>query len=647
MQIAKGFKEEELSPEEVRHLRNLSRLVRGDVLRMTQLAGGGHPGGSFSSADLFVTLLASVNLSPDIVDNPKRDRIVVSHGHTASAYYAALGRFDFFDLDDAVSLFRKAGSIFEGHVERTVPGVEWTTGSAGQGLAAACGFALAARLKGVKPNFFVVMSDGEQQKGQVAEARRLAKKYRLNGITVLVDANNAQYAGRTSDIMPQNVKYEYIADGWDVIEINGHDHNDVYKALRRAIQIQSAPVLILAHTVAGHGVSFMENQTEYHSRSLSQEEYEEAMRELRVDADLSEAADYRSAFGDFDLEVSEEPTGFPVPEVGTPFTYGAGESVENRTAVGRALADVAEHNRGSERCPMAVVDCGLAGVVRTVEFAQKNRGAFLQFGIQEHAAAVVAGAMSVDGILTVWADYGAFGLAEAYNQLRMNDINRTHLKIVATHLGLDAEGDGKSHQCLDYLGLISGLFGFRAIFPADPNEADRAFRYMVRQPGNWVLGMGRSPVPVVLDEEGKPFFGDSYEFEYGRSELVRRGEHGVILTTGQMLGRALEAWETLRAGGLEPAVLHVACPKALEESEDPALLQVLRKGRVVTYEDHNVHTGLGAQVANYIARRGISCRLLKIGVERYGCSGTAEEVYRAMGLGVERLVERARKFLKR
>jgi len=294
-----------------------------------------------------------------------------------------------------------------------------------------------------------------------------------------------------------------------------------------------------------------------------------------------------------------------------------------------------------------VVDCGLAGEVRTVEFAQKNRGAFLQLGIQEHAAAVVAGAMSIEGVLTVWADYGAFSLGEAYNQLRMDDINRTHLKIVATHLGLDAGGDGKSQQCVDYLGLVNGLFGFQAIFPADPNQADRAFRYMVRQPGNWVLGVGRSSVPVVLDEEGEPFFGGDYEFEYGRSDLVRRGEHGVILTTGQMLGRALEAWEVLRGEAMEPAVLHVACPKSLEESEDPGLLQALRKGRVVTYEDHNVHTGLGAQVANYIARRGISCRLLKVGIERYGCSGAEEEVYRAMGLGVERLVERARKFLKR
>lgn len=647
MQIVKGFKEEELSPEEIRQLRNLSRLVRGDILRMTRVAEGGYPGGSFSSSDLFVTLLAAANVSPEAPENPKRDRIVVSHGHTAAAYYAALGRFDFFDLDDAVALYRKAGSIFDAHLERAVPGVEWTAGIAGQGLSVACGLALSARLKGVKSNIFVVMSDGEQQKGQIAEARRIAKKYRLNNITAVVDANNAQYAGRTSDVMPQNVKYEYIADGWDVIEISGSDHNEVYKALRRAIQIQSAPVLVLAHTVVGQGVSFMEGQTEYHSRRLTDDEFAEAMRELRTETDIREALDYRSAFGDFDLDLEEDGQGFLSPEVGLPAHYAPGDTLENRTAFGRALVEVAESNRGPDRCPVAVVDCGLASSVRTTEFAQKNRGSFFQFGIQEHAAATVAGAMSADGVLTVWADRGAFGLSQTYGQLRANDVNRTHLKLVATHLGLDAARDGKSYLCLDAIALTNALFGLKAIFPADPNQTDRAFRYMVRQPGNWLLGLGCSNVPVVTDLDGRAFFGDGYEFEYGKVDLVRPGEHGVLITTGQMLTKAVEAWTVLNADGLAPMLLHAASPKVLEEGDDPVLVAALRKGRVITYEDHGVKSGLGSLVANCIARRGISCRLLKVGVEKQGVSGDPEDVYRVVGLSVERLVERARKFLKR
>ncbi|NTU60636.1 MAG: transketolase, partial [Deltaproteobacteria bacterium] len=332
---------------------------------------------------------------------------------------------------------------------------------------------------------------------------------------------------------------------------------------------------------------------------------------------------------------------------GSPFDYPAGQAVENLSAFGRALVDVAERNRGADGCPVAAVDCGLASSVGIVEFAQKNRSAFFQLGIQEHAAATVAGAMSVDGVVTVWADRGAFGLSQAYGQLKANDLNRSHVKVVATHLGLDAARDGKAHQCVDYLALTSSLFGFRAVFPADANQTDRAFRHMMEQPGNWVLGLGCSPVPVIAGEDGKPLFGDGYAFQYGKVDLVRPGDHGVLITTGQLLSKAIEAWQLLKDEGLAPTLLHAASPKALEDGDDPILFSALRKGRVVTYEDHCVKTGLGSLVANCIAQRGISCRLLKVGVERQGLAGEAEDVYRMMGLGVDRLVEKARKFLKR
>ncbi len=647
MEIAKGFKEEELTPEQIRNLRNLSQCVRGDVLRMIHLAGGGHPGGGLSSVDLYVTLLAAADVAPEEPDDPRRDRILVSHGHTAPALYAALGRFDFFDLDDAVSLFRKAGSIFEGVPERTVPGVEWTSGNLGMGLSAACGFALAGRLRGLKGNVFVAMSDGEQQKGQVSEARRFAKRFRLNNITVIVDANAPHASGRGIDVMPQNVKHEYIADGWDVIEINGHDHNEIYKALRRTIQNQSAPVLVLAQTVSGSGVSFMENEPRYRLGSLSEEEYQEAMGELRQDAELDEARDYRDAFGDFDLDIVEEVVQVPEPEVGEPIDYPCGEERPNVEAFGRALAAVAALNREDPECPIAVLDCDTSGRIGTAAFARENRDAYFHCGLQDHSAASTAGTLSMEGVVTVWANEGVFGLDGVYNQLRVNDLNRCHVKMVLSHLGLDAGDPGKSVQCIDYLGLVDNLFGCRAVLPADPNQTDRALRYVLGQPGNWLLGLGATPAPVIADADGKPLFGGDYVFEYGKVDLVRPGEGGVILTTGQMLGRAVEAWEALRDLGMAPAVLHVASPQPLDESDDPLLQACLRKGRVITYEDHNVRTGLGCRVANLIAMRGISCRLMKLGVDRYGMSGTPDELYRKAGLDVETLVVRAQKFLKR
>ncbi|HPP13102.1 MAG TPA: transketolase, partial [bacterium] len=168
------FPWKELPEEELNRLNELSRLCKGDILTMTTLAGSGHPGGSMSSLDIYLAVYSYARIAPSLVDDPTRDRIVVSHGHTSPGVYSVLGRLGFFPLDAAVATFRQAGSIFDGHVVRKVPGVEWGTGNLGQGLSAGCGFALSARIHNRDSYTVVLMSDGEQTKGQVGEARRFA-----------------------------------------------------------------------------------------------------------------------------------------------------------------------------------------------------------------------------------------------------------------------------------------------------------------------------------------------------------------------------------------------------------------------------------------------------------------------------------------
>ncbi len=647
MQLPKGFKQEELTGEQVRGLREVSRLVRGDVLRMIRLAGVGYPGGCLSCVDLLVTLLASADIDPSMPDDPKRDRVILSAGHLSAALYAGLARFDYVDRDDAVSLFGKAGSVFEGSANRAVPGVEWTAGAQGTGLAAACGFAIAARLKGIKNNIFVLMSDGEQQKGHVAEARRFAKRYRLNNVTVVLDANGMLSTGRTPDLLSQSVKYEYIADGWDVIEINGHDHDEIYKAVRRAIQIQSAPVLIVARTTFGQGVSFVENDPRYHRASLSDEEFAEAMRELRMDTSLAEERDYREAFGEFDLDIQEDEDAYEAPDVGIPVTYRAGRPVALREAFAKAVSEIMERNREEGSVPTVLLDSGVAPVLGIPEIARAHRDRFFDFGVGDEAGATIAGAMSLDGIVPVWTGWGVHSLDGAFQGLRLNDLNGTHVKLFVTHLGAAGGERGRALLCLHYVSLPDNLPGTRCVLPADANQTDRVVRYVLEQPGNWVVGLGENPVPVVTGPDGTPLFGGDYRFEYGRIDLVRPGDHGVILTSGTSLFTALCAWDVLEEKGLAPTVLHVPCPKAVDETDDPLLLQNLRKGRVITYEDHDVRTGLGARVANFIATRGISCRLLKVGVEGAGMAGETREVHRRLRLDAQSLAARAAKFLKR
>jgi transketolase len=289
-----------------------------------------------------------------------------------------------------------------------------------------------------------------------------------------------------------------------------------------------------------------------------------------------------------------------------------------------------------------VFDCDLATSVKTDGFAATCPNAFFQGGIQEHNTAVIAGALSTQGVVTFWADFGVFGIDEAYNQHRLNDINHTHLKLVTTHDGLDVGEDGKTHQCIDYVGVLRNLYGFRVIVPADPNQTDRVVRYIATQTGNFALAMGRSPIPVILDLEGKPLFGGDYRFEYGKADLVRPGTRAAIVTMGSMVYRAVAAWEKLKAMGIDVAVWNFSCPIDLDGE---ALERAAETGLLVTYEDHNVRTGLGCSVANALAEKGLGARLVKLGIPHYGASGKPDDLFKLHGLSVDHLIEAVRSHL--
>ncbi len=211
--------------------------------------------------------------------------------------------------------------------------------------------------------------------------------------------------------------------------------------------------------------------------------------------------------------------------------------------------------------PLLVFDCDLAGSVKTGDFAKNCPDWFIQAGIQEHSTATAAGAASTAGVVSLWADFGVFGLSETYNQQRLNDINSASIKTVLTHVGLDVGEDGKTHQALDYVGLLRNCFGWRLVVPADPNQTDRAVRWALGEPGCICLAMGRSKLGVVMNEEGEPLFAGSYTFRYGRADLLREGKNGTIFALGAMAERALKARQILLdEKGVEIAVYSVSSP---------------------------------------------------------------------------------------
>ena len=327
----------------------------------------------------------------------------------------------------------------------------------------------------------------------------------------------------------------------------------------------------------------------------------------------------------------------PSIQTGNPRNYEKDQKLDNRSAFGNALLDIAKANLREEApLPVAVFDCDLASSVKTAPFAKQFPDHFFQGGIQEHNTATVAGATSTLGFVSFFADFGVFGVDETYNQHRLNDINDTNLKLICTHTGLDVGEDGKTHQCIDYVGVMQNLFGYKIIIPADPNQTDRVIRYLAKTYGNFLVTMGRSPIPILLTERGTPLFGLPYEFRYGKADLVRDGKDAAILTTGGMLYRAVQAHEQLKEKGVQVRVINVSC---LSELDREAVLNAAKTGVIITYEDHHIRTGLGSLIANFLADQGVGIRFRKLGVTHYGSSGKPDEFYRMQGLDVGSLVQ--------
>lgn len=615
---------------------NRAKIARAAILTMTTLAGSGHPGGSMSSIDLLLALYHVIRHDPKNPQWNERDRVVVSNGHISPAVFAALGLQGYFELDDAISQFRLMGSRFEGHIEREVPGVEWSSGNLGQGLSAGVGMALASRINNLPYRVYVMMGDGEQQKGQLCEARRFAIKYQINNLCAIIDYNQLQISGSIHQVMPQNIRKNWESDGWNVLEIQGHDYDQIFSALE-ASQKAEKPTMILAHTVMGKGIPSMENQAKYHGSAISEEALETALKLLGIPDKINEYKKLRAEYkpnGNGNNAARFELSCNLIP--GQPTVYD--KETDNRSAWGNAIADLAEINKDNPT-PLVVLDCDLQASVKTGAFEQKIPERFFQSGIMEHHTAVMSGALSTCGIQTFWSDFGVFGLDEVYNMQRLNDINHTNLKVVLTHVGIDVGEDGKTHQCVDYIGLMRNLFHFKLICPADPNQTDRVIRWMVNKPGNYLVTMGRSKLPILKAEDGTPFYKMDYNFEFGKADILRIGNSGSVFVTGTPAARALKAVDSLREEGLYLQLIYVSSPLSIQRE---VLESAAKTGYIFSIEDHNVNSGLGSVIANRLNEEKLCASVVKLGVNDYPRSGTAEDLYKWAGLDTMSIVKRIR-----
>ncbi len=648
------FQPEQLSEDHVAAFERLRKQCSGDILSMTTLSASGHPGGSMSTLPALLMLYANANVRATAPLAEDRDRVFISHGHVSPGTYSALSAYGFCDRRESIVTFRRFGSQFGGHVEMGVPGVEWNTGNLGQGLSAAVGAALAGRLASAKPGadlreqegagFRVacIMGDGEQQKGQLGEARRLAVKYGCNNLVGIVDWNRLQIGGPIAEVMPHDIAADWAADGWNVVEVDGHDWAQLYAALRAAWTNNTArpdrPTVLLMRTVMSHGVDFMEDQAKWHGTTLSTDQLATALEQLGEPNHFADYQSERAALPSVPLHHHFPTNPPPALQLGEPIVYPLDKVTDCRSAYGAVMTELAERNN-TDRVRVAAFSADLTGSVKLNGFQKASPAAFIEGGIQEHNSATASGRLSREGYSVFFSTFGIFGVTEVFNQQRLNGFNGANLKLVCTHCGTDVGEDGPTHQVVDYAGLLRSTFDWDVFVPADPNQCDRIVRAIADRPGCQFVGMGRSKLPVVAKADGSgPFYDGTVGFTPGQADLLRDGDDGAILAVGVPVHHAVAAHDAIFAAtGKRVRVLNLASIRPIDRD---AVLAAASTGFILTVEDHNPDTGLGGVVALTLADAGVACRLERAGIDQWPGSGQPGDIHRFFRIDAAGIAER-------
>ncbi|HUB50684.1 MAG TPA: transketolase [Terracidiphilus sp.] len=651
----------------IARLEEAAWLMRGYNLVALCAAGSGHAGGTLSIMDLAAALyLYGADHDPSHPDWPDRDRIIWSAGHKAPALYVSLGAAGFCSLDDVVTL-RKLGSPFQGHPHwLKLPGVEISTGSLGQGLSIAVGMALAARLDGKNHKIFCLMGDGEQQEGQVWEAAMEAGHFGLENIIAIIDRNRLQIDGWVKDVMqvePLAEKYESF--GWHVISIDGHDMNAIVAALDEARAGAGKPTVILASTVKGRGVSFMENVAGWHGKAPNRAELDAALAELGL-TDRIPVDELLAQARAFQTEATHKLEG-QMPVFSRSYWWNARDASEHhamrvameptRKGFGQALAACG----GDER--VVCIGLDISGSITISDFYAlhpERAQRWISMGIAEQSATAAAAGLAREGKLPVLGSYATFSAARNLDQVRVSICySKMNVLIAGAHAGVSVGPDGATHQALEDLFAMMGLPNMVVAAPCDAIETRKATEHLLlSHAGPKYIRFAREATPIVTDEFTPFVFGQANVIRLRResasfaeafeTRLALRYadefEDLSIIACGPMVPEAMRAaWILKREFGYETRVINMHTLKPIDEE---AIVRAAREtGVIVTSEEHQIGA-LAGRVSSVITAShelfGVPVVTGAIGVnDRFGDSGAPWELVKEFGLSAEHIAARA------
>jgi transketolase len=602
-------------------LRKLATLVRYYILTMTTQAGSGHPTSSLSATELMVGLLFGGTFRYE-VKNPKypnNDRLIFSKGHASPLLYALWAAAGVLNESELAS-YRRFGSRLEGHPTTLFPYADAATGSLGQGLCIGVGMALNAKYcDHLSYRTCVLLGDSEMAEGSQWEAMQLAAHYKLDNLLGILDVNRLGQRGETMygwDVAAYQKRVS--AFGWETLVIDGHSFPEILSACEAARRVSGRPTMIIARTVKGKGVSFLEDKEGWHGKVLNKTECEAALKELgEID---------KSICGEIpmpELRVPAEPARKP----SGPISYPLGKSVATRDAYGNALV------RFFPAFPELVcLDAEVSNSTKAATFKEAHPDRFFEMYIAEQNMVSAAVGLACRGKMPFVSTFAAF-LTRAFDQIRMSPYSGANLKVVGSHAGVSIGQDGPSQMGLEDIAMFRTVLDSVVLYPSDAVSAERLVEAAAAHRGLVYIRTTREGSPVI--------YGGEEEFVIGGSKVLRKSDRDVVtvVAAGVTLHETLAAYDELKRDGIAIRVVDLYSIKPLDEKtlRDAAAAT----GRIITVEDHYPEGGIGEAVRSALA--GLAAPVRILAVRHRPKSGKPEELLDYEEISRKAIVSEVRK----
>ncbi|ODA44501.1 Transketolase [Thermodesulfovibrio sp. N1] len=585
----------------MKHLEEIAKLLRYYILSSTTQAGSGHPTTCLSAVELMASLLFGgfFHFDADDPQNPNNDRLIFSKGHAAPLLYSlwtVAGKL----TEDELLTLRKFGSPLEGHPVRTFPYSEAATGSLGQGLSIGVGMAINGKYIDRLPyHVFVLLGDSEMTEGSVWEAIQIADYYKLDNLIGIVDVNRLGQRGETMYGWNLSAYEKRISSfGWKTICIDGHNFNEIFKAYEEALS-SNVPSMIIAKTVKGKGISFLEDKEGRHGVALTKEEFNQALREL-------------GEIKKFSVPLKKPEPLTPNPEFlqTKEFikNYSIGDKVATRRAYGEALVKIFP-----EFSNIVVLDAEVSNSTYAEIFKNHYPERFFECFVAEQNMVGMAVGLSLRGKIPFVSTFAAF-LTRAFDQIRMAQYSDVNIKFVGSHAGVSIGQDGASQMGLEDIAMMRSILNSVVLYPSDAVSTEKLVREAANYNGIVYIRTTRAATPVIYNE--------NEDFPIGGAKVLKASDKDLftVIGAGITLHEALKAYEELKNKGIYIRVIDLYSVKPLNTE---LLKQASSEtDAIITVEDHYPAGGISEAVKGEVG----SEKIYSLSCKKIPKSGNPEEL---------------------